>query len=67
MPEKDLGFEYQITKEGCVFFTHNGRKAGSISGKAGAKFIVKLESSGFVEQQLMMAKATGHYKHGNER
>jgi hypothetical protein len=65
--ETNLGFEYRVTKDGSVFFTHNGKKAGALAGREAQKFIAKAEMMSYSDLQLVMAKATGHYKHGNER
>jgi hypothetical protein len=65
--EPDLGFSCQITKDGRVFFVHLNRSAGVLSGKEASRFIAKFNASDFQQQQLLMAKATGHYKHGNEK
>lgn len=65
--DTDLGFSCQITKDGQVFFVHLNKSAGVLSGKEASRFIAKFNESNFQQQQLMMAKATGHYKHGNEK
>ncbi|MFC3700636.1 hypothetical protein ACFOND_03210 [Reinekea marina] len=65
--DEDLGFSCQITKNGRVFFVHLNRPAGVLSGKEASRFMAKFSQSNFQQQQLLMAKATGHYKHGNEK
>ncbi|MBU2864740.1 hypothetical protein KO489_12860 [Reinekea forsetii] len=65
--DEDLGFSCQITKDGRIFFVHSNRSAGVLSGKVASRFMAKFSQSNFQQQQLMMAKATGHYKHGNEK
>ncbi|MBW5446319.1 hypothetical protein GE107_09635 [Cohnella sp. CFH 77786] len=60
-------FTYRETKEGKVFIDWQGRTVTTLSGTQAAKFIAKIGRAGFKEAQLLMAKATGHFKHGNER
>jgi hypothetical protein len=65
MPD-DLGFTYLATKSGVVFVRHHGRLAGELRGKAAAAFLKKIEQADFAEEQQIMARITGNYKHGNE-
>lgn len=63
------GFEYSVSKDGEVTFTHHGRAAGTLRGKAAAAF---LAFAGDREQdsralQQRMARLTGNYKRCNER
>ncbi len=58
------GFAYDVDERGTVTITHHGRPAGTLRGGAAARFLAEVEKD---DPQLVMAKATGNYKHGNER
>ena len=58
------GFEYVVRKSGDVVITHHGREASVLRGKAAAQFLARIATG---DPQQLMARATGHYKHGNER
>jgi len=38
-----------------------------LKGKESEKFIAKIERADKMEAQLIMAKITGNFKHGNEK
>lgn len=57
------GFAYDVDERGTVTITHHGRP-GTLRGGAAARFLTTVEKD---DPQLVMAKATGNYKHGNER
>lgn len=65
---EDAPFSCQQTKDGRVLLYWQGRIIRTLSGKEAQKFSTALDrcDSGHCEQ-LLMAKATGHFKHGNER
>lgn len=58
------GFAYRVDDRGTVTITHHGRPAGTLRGAAAARF---LASASRDDPQLLMARVTGNYKHGNER
>lgn len=60
-------FTYIETKDGKVMISRDNRLVTILSGKAAEKFINAAEGLSQDEVQLLLAKATGHYKHGNER
>ncbi len=60
-------FTYQISKEKKVFIAWNGRQVKVLKGKEAQKFISMIVGLNDEEGQLVMAKATGNFKHGNER
>jgi len=60
-------FTYRITKDGKVFISSHGKHITTLAGKSADVFIAKIKNAADKEAQLIMAKATGHYKHGNER
>jgi hypothetical protein len=59
-------FTYRITKDNKVFISWQGKQITILSGKVIEKFISKIQLASFKEAQLIMAKATGNFKHGNE-
>lgn len=60
-------FSYQATKQGILFLSCGGRVVTTLKGKAADKLRAALERASPEEEQLLLAKATGHFKHGNER
>ena len=65
--EPDEIFDYRSTKEGKVFISWRGRDVIALKDKEAAKFILKIKSLNNTEAQLLMAKATGNFKRGNEK
>jgi hypothetical protein len=59
------GFAYRTDDHGTVTITHHGRPAGTLRGEAAARFLAAAARGD--DLQLLMARATGNYKHGNER
>ncbi len=58
-----VGFDYE-SGGGDVVITHHGRRAATLRGAAARQFLVDVEDD---EQQELMARLTGNYKHGNKR
>lgn len=65
--EGDLGFTYLISKNDELEIKHHGKFATRFRKGKGVRIAAQLEESGFHEQQQLMARLTGNYKHGNER
>ena len=63
---QDEPFNYIAAKNGLIQISYNGKVITKLEGEAGIKFLVKVESEDSDNAQLVMAKVTGHYKHGNE-
>lgn len=57
------GFAY-VLRGDDVMITHHGARAGVLRGAKAAAF---LDAVAKADPQLLMAKATGNYRHGNER
>ena len=57
------GFEWTVRGKEVVI-THHGRVATVLRGAKAIAFVQDAESS---DEQLLMARLTGNYKHGNER
>jgi len=58
------GFDYRVRKGGDVVVHHHGRQAAVLRGRAAERFLADVERQ---DPQLVMAKVTGSYRHGNER
>lgn len=64
--EQDV-FTYRITKDGKVLISCDGRLVTTLAGKNAQKLVTKLDGADRREVQHLLARATGNYKHGNER
>ena len=60
-------FSYIATKNGAVMISCQGRVIKVLSPKKAADFLQQAQEADSQQLQLLMAKATGHFKHGNER
>jgi hypothetical protein len=60
-------FSYQPTKDGKVFIFWNGRRVMILKGSAAEKFSAAVARADAGQAQLIMARVTGHFKHGSER
>jgi len=63
----NLGFSYKVRKNGEVKISHNGRLATTLRNDDAIDFIDEMSDCEFQDQQQVMARITGNYKHGNER
>jgi len=63
MPDPE-GFTYARRKNGDVVISHHGRVATVLRDRKAAEF---LENATSGDDQELMARLTGNYKHGNER
>ena len=59
-------FTYRKTKDGKVFIHWHGRQIMILKGESAEKFITSIEQAESQQAQLLMARVTGHFKHGNE-
>ncbi|GAB4513905.1 MAG: hypothetical protein OHK0046_15260 [Anaerolineae bacterium] len=60
-------FDYQITKDQRVLLYWHGKLVKTLAGKDARKWIEQIDGADDQETQLMMARATGNFKRGNER
>jgi hypothetical protein len=60
-------FSYSITKDKKVLLSWNGKQVMILKGKDSDKFIAGINTAVGKEKQLIMAKITGNFKHGNEK
>lgn len=64
---KECPFDYQMTKANKMMIFFENRMIMTLSEKMATKLNAKLQVADEFNQQLLLAKATGHFKHGNER
>jgi hypothetical protein len=73
MPERDDDslapepFSYRELAAGKVFIAYEGRDVTVLKGKPAEAFLRKMAGLDARGRQLVMAKATGNFKRGNER
>jgi hypothetical protein len=60
-------FTCRVTKDRRVFISWQGRQVMIIKGKEAEKFIARISQVNEYQAQLMIARITGHFKHGNEK
>jgi hypothetical protein len=60
-------FSYRALKNGNVFVYWHDKHVTTLAGKDARKFLDRIESLDGKDAQLVMAKVTGNFKHGNER
>ena len=60
-------FAYRETKDSIVHISWYGKRVMTLKGPQARKFLAKIVDLEGKEAQLVMAKITGNFKHGNER
>lgn len=60
-------FTYRVTKDKKVFISWYGKQVTILSGSKAEAFLTDIADADGKDAQLVMAKVTGHFKHGNER
>jgi hypothetical protein len=60
-------FSYRAAKDGRIMLYWYNKHIKTLAGAEANKFIKKIEGLEGKEAQLLMAKVTGNFKHGNER
>ena len=63
----DAVFSYRAAKDGTVFIAWHGRTVTTLKGAKAQNFLRRIERVDAAEAQLILAKATGNFKRGNER
>lgn len=56
-------FEARVTASGQVMISRGGRVVTTVRGAAATRLAGALERADDAATQLLLAKATGHYKH----
>ena len=60
-------FSYAVTKDGRVRIAFRGRDVVAVAGHDAERLRARLEGAHEAEVELLLAKATGNFKRGNER
>jgi hypothetical protein len=60
-------FAWASTKDGRVRISWRGRVVTTLAGGSAARFLEQVEGIDREGEQLLMARATGNFKRGNER
>jgi hypothetical protein len=60
-------FSYRMTKDRKVFIYWNGKQVLILKGTDAEKFLASITNVEGQQAQLIMARITGHFKHGTER
>jgi len=60
-------FSFTESKTGLVQISFDGKAVTRLSGREASKFLNNVHGDSSHQQQLLMAKVTGNFKHGNER
>ena len=60
-------FSYRVNKDRKVFISWHGKQVMILKDQAAEKFLRSIAGLEHRDAQLVMAKITGNFKHGNER
>ena len=60
-------FSYSTRADGSVVIRYHTAPVTLLRGKAAARFMTRMSSADAAAAQLLMARATGNFKRGNER
>jgi len=60
-------FSYNVSKDNKVFIYWHGKQVTILKGQESNKFLERIKNADLKETQLIMAKVTGNFKHGNEK
>lgn len=63
----DDPFSWRSTKSGELWISRGGRVVQTLGGPSAARLLKALSSADEQQEQLILAKATGNHKRGNER
>jgi hypothetical protein len=63
----DCPFDFHESKSGMIQISYKGKTVTYLKGQQAKKFSLRASMIDEQGQQLLMAKATGHFKHGNEK
>lgn len=67
MTVKERSFSYRPRKDGRVAIFWRNQPATVLTGKLAERFLEAAPEASEQERQLLMARATGNFKRGNER
>jgi hypothetical protein len=64
---QDGRFEYRAQKDGRVVVSWYGRAVTTLAGRDAERFLARMAGLNDHDAQLLMARATGDFRRGNER
>ena len=64
---EEAPFSFQASKDGKVFISWHCRQAVILQGAQAKQFLRRVQEADAMQAQLLMAKATGNFKRGNEK
>ena len=64
---RDEPFSWTRRADGTIVIAHEGRPVTTLRGTAAERFAARIEGLDARAAQHVMARATGNFKHGNER
>ena len=67
MPLEDEPFSFVATKSQRVMIYARGKPAKTLKGQEARRFLDRVRMASPRQAQLLMARATGQFKFGNER
>jgi hypothetical protein len=67
MTNKPTHFSFDHHKDEHVTICHLGKAVTVLKGAKAVRFLERVTGADAEKQQLVMAKATGNFKRGNER
>lgn len=59
-------FSYRVTRDGKVIMSWGGRVVKTMAGQAAERLAAQLATADDAQAQLLLARATGQFKHGTE-
>ena len=60
-------FAYKVSKDNKILIYWHGKQVTILNEKESNKFLAQIKNADTKGIQLIMAKATGNFKHGNEK
>jgi hypothetical protein len=60
-------FSWRSTKDGRVLIDWGGRTVTTLAGQRASRFLDDVGRASEEDEQLLLARATGNFKRGNER
>lgn len=66
-PLADEPYSFRATRDGRIRIACRGKVVTTLAGAAARIFVARVEGTDAPGAQQLMARATGHFKHGNER
>lgn len=67
MTTADDDFAFRATADGRVLISWHGRLVTTLAGDKATRFRQRADGASPRERQLLMARATGNFKRGNEK